>query len=111
MKLSQVMRQGAALHPQNKNGWLWNEKDGNITTCAIGAAYEGAFGKLPALSEDTGDALIALGTVIEGNLYTEVTHPTGEVYVRTLGDIIITLNDGDGWSRERIANWLKSIGY
>lgn len=41
-------------------------------------------------------------------LFAEVKHPIAGLQ-RTIHDIIIDLNDGHGWSREKIADWLETL--
>lgn len=96
LKLSDAIRLGAKMHPQGFEGSFENGR-----TCAIGAAYVGMFGE-PRVPPNsiflTGDAvskLKAAGIWPEGLDSTTVWR----------------MNDGNRWSRERIADWLEAQGY
>lgn len=104
-KLSALMRQGAALHPQGYGAY--RERIGDkLCTCAIGATLEAA-----GSWEYDGPFTVlyrALGHGIAG----EFVHASydDEKGIDLFG-IIINLNDDAKWTREEIADWLESIGY
>ena len=98
LKLSEAMRIGAKIRPQAK-GRLFDAG----ASCALGAAYEGAFGAPPAevWGKDYNDA---------GNALTDCWMRLMDRYPgQTAG--IFTKNDFLGMSREEIADWLEAQGY
>lgn len=72
---------------------------------ALGAAYEGLHGEPPF------DEKIAYRRLSAAwpELAAYVTVPNTSHAIRA-EDVITTLNDSEKWSRERIADWLESIG-
>ena len=108
-KLSQLIREGAALHPQQAfRCYTAREPDGSRSTCALGAAYEAHFGNLP--SKD----LIWSGVQLLQSLgikNVEVAHPMHTSDTWGLASLITDLNDEHRWSRERIADYLEIQGY
>lgn len=78
-------------------------------TCALGAAFVGFFGMLPGANEV--EAMESLRNVFP-ELATPVAYP-GAAYVPgetpKLEDAISALNDEDGWTREKIADWVESL--
>lgn len=109
LKLSEAIRLGAAKSLPTTGLYSKVNEDGQICTCALGAAYLGAFGEPPepmgigmwtALKEAT-------GLDIDNHI---VDHPAYNVSDWNLSSAIISLNDSNGWSREKIADWLERIG-
>lgn len=100
MKLSDAIREGAKLRPQ---GFGSMYSDGK--SCALGAAYEAAFGKLPMEN----DMPLRRRFPILASHRTSC--PECEYkYIRDLGTIITHLNDPPHlWTREAIADWLDSL--
>lgn len=101
LKLSEAIRLGAMLKPQ---GTLWLEYAGK--TCALGAALD-AVGELPQPMPERQQPLYdllykrwpILSAVAEGQEQSGVC----------VGQAIATLNDGEGWTREQIAEWVEAI--
>jgi hypothetical protein len=91
IKLSEAIRIGASKRPQAFS-ISFSPHGGS---CAIGAAYEGAFGKTGGNYLQCGGELKRAGIWPEGL-------PLCEVYF---------LNDTHKWSREAIADWLEAQGY
>lgn len=102
MKLSEAIRLGAMLRPQG-TGVLFAQG----RSCAFGAALE-AVGVTVVEFADAHD----FGDKSPGNLWpwlktTEVCHPeTGRL--GRAGDIVVSLNNRHGWTREQIAEWVAS---
>jgi hypothetical protein len=101
MKLSEAIRAGAVKCPQTTGTYY---RDG--ATCALGAAYEGAFGQMPATGylsvyERLVALFPALRTPYDGD---------GDSESWDLRDAIMHRNDSLGWTREQIADWLESQG-
>lgn len=121
MKLSEAIRIGAQLRPQT-DGRLFHRNDsGQVTSCALGAGFEGA-GLLK------GDDAVMIPEVDQSLLLSSFdgledfattawrrrpNYPCPECEDResTIDDLITHLNDDDGWTREQIADHLESIGY
>lgn len=92
LKLSEAIRIGARLRPQNQ-GQLFK----NGASCAMGAAIEGRGGKLISIFDPLPHLLLP-ELFLDTQLYTE------------LGWKVANRNDA-GESRESIADWLESQGY
>lgn len=89
-KLSELIRAGARQRPQCFGNLFRLEGDGS--TCALGAAVEGQFGEMPwRVGQKKRDAF--LNSIEVG-----------------LRSAIISKNDDNQWSRERIARWLEEKG-
>ena len=107
IKLSEAIRIGAAKRPQGKGNYFPLSKEHVVCSCVLGAALEGAMGRLrvqsliakelyeifPILSETT-------------SLQTQTIDVSG-----TLFEVCATLNDTFNWTREQIADWLESEGF
>ena len=105
MKLSEAIRLGAMLRPQTKVGYFVNKG-----SCAIGAAAEaveasgfdrvGSSWRVVRLVADRWPWLmrIDLRSYVACTLTQQSRH-----------DQIAHLNDGHGWTRERIADWVATI--
>jgi hypothetical protein len=122
-KLSDAIRLGAAIHPQYFNnlfGWQFTQS-GNpdqmevSRTCALGAAMVG-IGKMPEnfLASVKQPSLDLLNTRWPCLNYDEPC-PSCDgdskwAANHNLQSIIVHLNDGHKWSREKIANWLEGLG-
>jgi len=100
MKLSEAIRAGAALAPQVKGVF---SLDGG--TCALGAAYQAIHGEPPLLKMTVPDLTRYLGVDMFQRVDCPVSH-----YSKHLFDAVIDLNDDFNWSRERIADWLETLG-
>lgn len=103
MKLSEAIRQGAALHPQAFGAYVTELLDGTVCTCTLGAAYEGLTGELPPM-QFTADALPGRFTV-DWALRQQTDAPD------TLLLEIVRLNDDEAQPREQIADWAAALGY
>lgn len=98
MKLSDAIRLGAMLKPQGVRGFL--DDDGN--TCALGAAAD-AIGRLSDLLDGRFQEVAQWPF-----LNKPVAHPVTQQR-RAMWDVVTTLNDIYGWTRERIADWVETI--
>lgn len=117
--LSNFLRIGLQYHPLCRGnfvekvgiGFYYYERRIEFRTCAIAAAYAGAFG--PSSIEDSdfskSMALWKLKRKLGYSLEElKVFGPTGRD--NSLAQEIINLTDVDGWNRRGIAEWLESIG-
>lgn len=72
-------------------------------TCAVGAAYFAKTGgDWPEMGKDVRGEL---GLVLDDFCVHPLSKKQGQIF-----NTITHLNDVHGWSRERIADWLESIG-
>lgn len=127
MTLAQAIRAGSLLHRQG-TGWMaedveFDTEDGctkDTFTCALGAAYEGFFHVLPwrRYDDDALDRLREAFPVLKtkaaypGAVFSAfIGLPEGMGIHPTLEDVIVALNDEDGWTREQIADWVEGLGY
>ena len=110
MNLSYAIARGAAQRPQGRTQYF--SGDGHaLRSCTFGAAYEGFFGHLPPDPYNAETIYRDLAAVFGDVLEREVADPAINCAARfPLGSVIVVLNDGNGWSREQIASWLRSIG-
>lgn len=93
------------------SGYYHYERRRNWLTCAVAAAYAGAFGAESIEEQRLSPSLVKwrLGHLIGVDLDTvTVTGPTGRT--QPVLDEMISLMDTDGWSRAGIAEWLYSQG-
>lgn len=107
MKLSGLIRQGAAMRPQTQDVFF----DGR-GSCAWGAAIEAAHGTayLEALAGDFTPLAATIDIAFPDYHKTRrVQHPE-QPYKDALFLTIAELNDRFYWTRERIADWLESEG-
>ncbi len=96
MKLSEAMRIGAACHPQG-TGLMFKMENGQLRTCALGAAYEGWFGCQEAEPDNTYSTLYEVFPLLRENS-------------ERLAQQIWQMNDQYGKTREEIADWLQEQG-
>lgn len=108
MKLSEAIRIGSTKRPQCKTVFFQSDNNGMAThSCVLGAAYEAITGKTPLDLDDV--QLLAFWDLNDPLL----AHPIGTRALEgssTIMEGLIELNDYAGWSRERIADWLESLG-
>jgi hypothetical protein len=115
MRLSESIRLGSMLHPQNLDGFMWD----NGRTCALGAACDAVGIVDPDPNGDDSEDVMHM-LRLEFPILNEETHcPAcsllagiyrrwkGEEY--DLEDVIIHLNDDHKWKRERIAKWVSTV--
>jgi hypothetical protein len=108
MKLSEAIRRGAKMRPQNFGSFY--DSNGTGTTCALGAAGEG-FGILGACLKNEFGILRPIGDRV-GAMFYDATHPSpcGCIPIGwMLHNQIAHLNDVHKWSREAIAEWVEVI--
>lgn len=122
MKLSEAIREGAKLHPYTPLVWAFFEYSSFemvgqgkaskiIATDALGAAWEGLFGKVETSlhtppNEEVED-IISKET--GADLQQKITNPS-DLRNEPLSDILVDLHEKQ-WTREQIADWLESVGY
>lgn len=90
-KMSQAIREGCKHHPKA----IGSSFDG-VGTCAIGAAYVGVFGRTETNYATCWLKLDKAGVWPDGDFLPGLIHGK---------------NDWQGWSRERIADWLEAQGH
>lgn len=124
LAVAEAMVKGAKKHKQGYGDLFVPEDTKNggekvAATCALGAVYEGMFG--PALTEEEDDDGV-FTTVLAAHvaykalrkkfpmLEVDVTNPVEEGAQNwSLQDTIIDLNDNAGWTRAKIAKWVRSL--
>jgi hypothetical protein len=109
MKLSEALRLGAMLRPQQAYGALFNDSNGG--TCALGAIADAVglldtennkyYGPIP-------EPIRSLWRPVANVVCASACPQCGE---RAFGSdrVIVHLNNEHKWSRERIADWIESI--
>jgi hypothetical protein len=96
------MRKGIKKYPRQLVGLFFGDDE----ACAIGCVIYGVFEKHdPTLDPRLKEIYPELDSKLYA--YPDSDNPFG---VETLKDIIVTLNDDAGWSREQIADWLEEKG-
>ena len=118
MKLSDAMRKGAAMSPQIF-GQLTDMLGPGLGTCALGAALVGVDAEYEY--ESGADAILVAQWPILDSV--GMSCPAKECYELicccghssceikpSLTTVIVHLNDGHRWSREKIAGWLDEFG-
>jgi hypothetical protein len=113
-KLSELIREGAKLHPQGHGRFFSIDDEGQLHTCAFGAALEVCDPDL-AIPVTSG---VARGTTVwffkapllrqyfGGTVGALVEHPIRHEQT-IVEDAVMSLNDAYEWSRENIADWLE----
>lgn len=92
------MRLGAMLHPQGFGGLLYSAR-----TCAMGAAY---------MAVGLGKHIGTMNVSPWQQFLNEPAPGCPECYVRSgiiIYGLILHLNDGHHWTRERIADYIATI--
>lgn len=110
-KLSTYIREGAKKRPQAFGDYI---QDG--CTCALGAAYEAITNKKPM--PDGADHGLVKATIYNatGTKDCKIPYPpesfgAGFNIHPDILDLVASLNDTEHWTRERIADYLESLGY
>ncbi len=106
-KLSQAIRLGATFRPQAFR-YLWCKRGDVIGTCALGAAYEAAFGEIPSDLDSFKPAYARLEERFPE--LKEYFDGFGSGNAKSLEANITCANDRDLKSREQIADELERIG-
>ena len=111
MKLSKAILEGSKLRKKTMGSLFYENK-----SCALGAAYEYAFGKL-SKKDLMGDINGEYNSPKYKRLRKkfpeldyEYGHPKHDDRKDRLLDIITQLNDEFKWSRKNIARWLMKMG-
>lgn len=105
MKLSEAIREGAKLRPQGFGSSFTTNANGELCSCAWGAAHEGLSGS----PEITFAGAIMWKTHLKESKSLIKNPITGRE--RMLSDTVIDLNDVHKWTREQIADYIESLGY
>ncbi len=102
--VSRLMREGAAATGECVGQYARRTDTGRLHTCAIGAIAVAKVGNfdLEAVRTESAHVEDMLGAL-------DALHPVHQT-MRSMTGIITGLNDFWGWPREKIADWLESIG-
>jgi hypothetical protein len=103
MKLWQAILVGCGWRNQTNDTLFSKALDGAVSSCALGAAYEGIAGEVCWDSNRAFDRLEKSFPVLKKEMRCPVTGCSVQMRFHTLGCIITHLNDKHVWSRERIA--------
>lgn len=117
--LAAAMERGAKKRGQAR-GYLFEQigLDGEKPTlggsCALGAAYEGAFGTPPIRFHRNGFYMVDGGVSKMHRAlwkrFPALCRPVSGPYnERHLEGVVMSLNDDKGWSRAKIARWLRKL--
>jgi len=108
VKLSTAMYKGAKLRPQGVGGYFPVGARA-FNSDAVGAAIEAKLGNLPYCLEE-----MHLSGLFEklfpSAVHKYAVHPVTQKQ-QTVRTIAVSLNDDHKWRRERIAAWLRTLGY
>jgi hypothetical protein len=118
LKLSDYMLQGTRLTERMQHDYIQPLRGGGgkVRACALGAAcYVKDHDRAVDLgnrygSREAYETFPELGEVIDEAIIPDVTELQGYRF-GDLHDLITGLNDFAGWSRDRIARYLKKLGY
>jgi hypothetical protein len=99
MRLSEAIRLGAMLRPQAKFHFF---ADGG--SCALGAAFEACGALVFPRSSFMGVEGIRIFPILTALVEHPITKSIGSLWLA-----IVWLNNYDGWTRERIADWVETI--
>jgi hypothetical protein len=126
VKLSEAIRAGAKLTRPNKSSWFGEKPEGVISACALGAACYSVGGEKALSIQDFDDAAQYFPEIharirVDAQLVPEMAViaaacglPGDEEFInqeRTLGSLIVALNDMAFTRRERIADIVEALGY
>ena len=109
MRLSEAIRLGAMISPQTRGHFFRRavcNKESVIATCALGAAALAVGGSIFHFAGPAHSRWPILGVLVP-----ERELPAGMVAPRSLrlADVIIMLNDKEGWPRTEIADWVDQF--
>jgi hypothetical protein len=116
MKLSTAILNGAGKRPQATTGDYFAEVEGGgVCSCALGAAFEAAFGEvwvekaregtgyvIGMMLDDAFPVLDAVASCPVGGCRWTTSNPV-------LGRVISHLNDDHAWPREQIADYVRGF--
>lgn len=108
MKLSEAIRLGAMLRPHGHGAILRRN-----ATCALGAALE-AVGLLTDWEQASRNNPFGnwdawwKNVPFSAVLWAKATHPLHGAE-QPISNIIVSLNDSHGWTREAIADWVATV--
>lgn len=107
-KLSELIREGAKLHPQCK-GVYFQISDGKcFGSCAYGAALEAYTGAVIYGEYSLNLDMLEMACGVARD--TVVLHPILNQQKKMYA-VVTALNDEHDWTREQIADWLEAQGY
>lgn len=116
IEIAQLMRDGAALRPQEYCAMFSLPDEDVLKSCAMGAMFEAYFGSHvydPSLSAELNKAFPALLESVPVELWPEgiaqLWQDCGKVSVPTLRILVMFMNDTAKWTREAIADWVESL--
>jgi len=116
MKLSEAIRLGAKLRPQCKSSFFSFESTPKGVSCkgscALGAAYEGYYGTRgdgspETISDSLSKRFPVLHRVVDEQLVPDCIKREHGLHL--VNNVIASLNDYKGWTREQIADWVEGI--
>lgn len=100
--LSELIRIGSKV---TEKGVGFYFPDDN-SACAIGAAYWAKY-----LTKSMAGGSVAVDDFLNSMIGKDVSNNPETGFCQPLSSVIFSLNDKYGWTREKIADWLESIGY
>jgi hypothetical protein len=105
MRLSEAIREGAKLGPQWFGILTMSMPDGRVGCCALGAAGLAVFGKDATINET---AIKGAFPLLAKDAYYPGAAAKFRAY-RQVGACVTSLNDGERWTREAIADWVETV--
>lgn len=99
LKLSEAIRLGAMLKPQGFGELYGTDDQGQVTSCVVGAAFDGGYVTPPVEWELTHSTDCPVGG--KPLCYT--------MRRAALDEMLVHLNDSHRWTREQIAAWVETI--
>jgi hypothetical protein len=111
LKLSEAIRLGSMMVPKTTRALFCFDGDGQvIAACALGAARLALGPKWASKSAEDLIFIREWEDLFRIQVHNPVHDPAFSFpNIRRLDDVIISLNDGYGWTRQRIADWVELI--
>jgi hypothetical protein len=104
--LAEAIRLGAMLGPQVR-GTFFRKRNGEVQTCALGAAADALGAEKPGLFPSLQMWPILSSLVAEEEMPGELRAGSVHFADQTLMGTIMHLNDVEGWTRTEIADWVE----
>jgi len=109
--LSALIREGARRRPQSAGGYEELGEHGLATSNAWGAAYEAFFGDSPyGLDDQAIKRMLSRGNLRVNIVQATIPFPVGEA-TGSIFYVVKWMGEGKRYSREQIADYLKTLGY
>lgn len=117
LKLSEAIREGSKLRPQNFRGTYFSQEEDKVSSCAIAAAFE-AIGRVNGDTYFKGGGLVPsldeyFKAHIDHSIYCPVEGCPCNEYgpeFEYAGSLIVHINDYHKWTREAIADFIEKLG-